>query len=247
MWIVDAAVIGAGWLVFVLLLWRCYKERHWSHYPLFSVYLVFTFLRAIAVGIFNDSNQPLYSIIYWYSDLLVVLLRFCVAWEIFRNAFPVRTVLRAIATRVLLVLLTALAVTFYFLAEPQGNFFLDLERKAGLTVVVWLAALLLLARFYNVPMGRNIWGMAVGMGLYVSISIANFSAFDLNSSFFFMWRFLTPVSFLAMTLIWTWALWTYAPAPQLQPVSGPPLHAAQKRWQLSWRKMISAIRKGLGR
>jgi hypothetical protein len=247
MWLVDAVLHLAGWVVFLVLLWRCYQERHWSHYPFFFTYLVSSVLRFIAIDLLQPRNLSFYPWFFWYSDLLVVLLRFCVAWEVLRHTFPTGTVLREMATRVVLAFLAILAVAFYFLGSEQANFFLDLERKMGLMVIAWLVVVLMLARLYHMPLGKNIWGMAVGMGLYASVSIADFSAFDLKSPLYYLGIFLSPYWFTVMLLIWTWALWTYEPPPQLQPVSEPSLHAAQAGWQWSWRKMISAIRKGLGR
>jgi hypothetical protein len=247
MWLVLAVGHTAGWVLYLLLLWRCHKERHWGRYPFFCTYLVFAVLRLAAIEIFATKNYSFFPWFYWYSDLISVLLRFCIAWEVLRHTFPAGTVLRGIATRILLVLSMILAPAFYFLVEPQGNFFLDLERKLGLAVVAWLVVLLLLARFYGVSMSRNIWGMAVGLGFYVSFSIADFSAFDLKSPLYYAGLILTPYGFVVMLFIWTWALWSYAPAPQLQPVSEPSLHAAQAGWRRSWRRMVSAIRNSLGR
>lgn len=246
MWILDAIVVVAIWVVFVLLFWRCHRERHWSHYPLVYAYLVYVVLRSAAIQVLPQ-DHPLYSIVYWLSGLPGLLFRIGVAWEILRTVFPSGTPLREIANRVLLGTLAILAVTFYFLPNPRLGVFIDVERKVGLMLVCWLAIILLLARFYQRPLSKNIWGMAVGMGLNVSITVANYSAYDLKGSFFIIWRTLGPYSYLAMLLIWLWALWTYTPMPQLQPVSGPLLDAAQAGWQQSWRKVTAAIRKGVGR
>ena len=243
---VDNFVIGFGIGLLALLLWRCLKERHWSHYALFFSYLAYIFLQSLILFPFWKLGHPAYGLIYWYSDLGAVLLRFCVAWEVFRQIFMPGAPLRKIAGLAIGVLLLVLAAAFYFLSSEPGSFFLDLERKAGLAVVAWLVVVLLLARYYNVRVSANIWGMAVGMGLFVSVSIANFAAFDLLNSFLPFWRLISPFSFLAMLLIWTWTLWFYAPEPQPQSYNELLLQAALVRWKRSWSHLGPSIRKAIG-
>ncbi len=242
----DSAIIGFGLALHALLLWRCLKERHWKHYSLFFTYLAYTFLRTLSLVTLRQSAHPSYALIYWYSDLGAVLLRFGVAWDVFRHIFQAGSAIRAIAGRVLFVVLVAMALGFIFLSNQPGGFFLDMERKAGLAVVAWLVVVMLLARYYCSPIGTNIWGMALGMGLFVSISIANFAAFDLLKSFLPIWRFISPFSFLVMMLIWTSTLWSYAPEPQLKADSKLHPEAALAQWKRSWNQFGTTIRRAIG-
>lgn len=243
---VDNAVIGFGLGLHALLLWRCLKERHWSHYPLFTSYLAYTFLRTVALVPLRELGHPAYPSIYWSSNLGAVLLRFGVAWEVFHHIFTRASVIREIAGRVLVVLLVALAAAFYFLSNPPGSLISDLERKVGLAVATWLVVVLLLAHYYGVSVGLNIWGMAVGMGLFISVSIANFATFDLIESFLPFWQFVSPFSFLAMMLIWSWTLWSYAPEPRPRAFSKLLPQAALARWKRSWNHFRPSIRRGIG-
>lgn len=243
---VDGVVIGLGLGLHVLLLWRCLKERHWSHFPFFFVYLAYVFLRSLALSYFWALGHPAYALIYWGSNLGAVLLRFCVAWEVFRNIFVRGSIIREIAGRILVVLLVVIAAAFYLLSSQPGTFFPDLERKVGLAVVAWMVMVLLLARYYRVPISLNIWGMAVGMGLFTSISIANHATFELLRSFLPFWRLVSPFSFVAMMLIWTWTLWSYAPEPQPERFNKLQPHAALAGWKRSWDHFGPSIRRAIG-
>ena len=242
----DAAVIGFGLGLQALLLWGCRRERHWIHFPFFFSYVAFTFLRTVVLLILRAINHPAYPLIYWDSNFGAVLLWFCVAWEVFRHIFLPGSAVREIAGRVVVVLQVVLAAVFYFLSKVPGSFFPDLERKVGLAVVAWLAVVLLLARYYRMPISLNIWGMAVGMGLFLSVSIANFATFDLVRSYLPFWRFVSPLSFLAMMLIWTWTLWSYTPDPQPQTFRKVLPQAVLAKWKRSWSHFGPSVRKAIG-
>ena len=242
----DSTLIGLGLALQGLLLLRCLKERHWSHYPFFFIYLAYIFLRSLALFYFWASDHFAYALTYWYSNLGAVLLRFGVAWEVFRHIFLPGSAVREIAGRILVVLFVILAAAFSLLSSQPGSLILDLERKAGLAVVTWLVVVLLLARYYGISVGLNTWGMAVGMGLFVSVSIANFATFDLLRSFLPFWRLVSPFSFLAMMLIWTWTLWSYAPKPQTEAFSKLQPQDALIGWKRSWNHFGLIIRRAIG-
>ena len=246
MGMLDGTIIGLGLTLQAVLLWRCLKERHWSHYPFFFGYLVYTFLRTVALVALRELGHPAYPLIYWDSNLGAVLLWFCVAWEVFRNSFSPESAVREIAGRVVVVLLVVLAAAFYLFSSQPGGFFPDLERKAGLAVVAWLVIVLLLARYYRVPISLNIWGMAMGLGLFTSVSIANFATFDIIPSFLPFWRLVSPFSFVAMMVIWTWTLWSYAPEPKAEAFSKLQPQAALAGWKRSWSQFGLSIRRAIG-
>jgi len=242
----DGTLIGLGLALHALLLWRCLKERHWNHYPFFFSYLAYTFLLTLVLVALREIGHPAYTLIFWDSMLGAVLLRFCVAWEVYRNIFSPESAVREIAGRALVAVMVIIAAAFYLFSSQPGGFFPDLERKAGLAVVAWLAVLLPVARYYGVPISLNIWGMAVGMGLFTSVSIANFATFDTIPSFLPYWRLVSPFSFLAMMLIWTWTLWSYAPEPQPGRFNKLLLQAALAKWKQSWNHLGLSIRRAIG-
>src|SRR6185437_15270176 len=123
-------------------------------------------------------------------------------------------------------------VHIYFAAERSLDF------VQAFLVLGMLAA----AHYYELRFGRNIWGIAVGFGAYVSISSAIFSVVDLNGSLTPSMQVFSPLSFVAMLAMWTWALWTYAPNPEL-PIDETRAENAAISWWNAWGRMLTTIKR----
>lgn len=120
---------------------------------------------------------------------------------------------------------------------------LAVERSFGFAQAVLILLILIVARYYHVQMGRNVWGIAVAFGMYSSLIIANSAFLDLLHSFLPYWTVLAPLSLVAMLAIWTWAVWIYAPNPA--PVVGvmDAEDVALRSWSEGWGQTLSTVRK----
>ncbi len=245
----DYIIFAFGVGLQSLLLWRCMKTGLWRRYPLFFGYFLYTVVETTAQFVVFHVWYRWYAWVYWLSDLMAVFLKFAVGWEVFRHTFPCGSALREIAGRVLVLFLVLLAAAFYFGSGRPGSLMIpDMERKAGLAVAAWFVIVLAMARYYRVPFGRNIWGITVGIGTYLSISVVLWAAYSPSGPFLRFWHFAWPVSFGIMLAIWTWAMWSYAPNPPL-----PALAAGDQdrrrvvvRWNQAWDGVGAAIRKAVG-
>ena len=211
---IDHLIFFLGLLLEILILWRGLRQRLSRHYAYFYVYLGYVFATALAQFLVFHFRMSAYAMTYWISAGGAVLLRFSVIWEVFRQTFLSAVAARRVVGHALSVVLVSLTAALFFGSDSTGLFFAELERKAGFVQAALLMATLLLARYYATPLGRNIWGMALGLGLYLSVSVMNFAALELVKSFFSYWRFVVPLSFIGMLGVWTWALWSYAPNPR---------------------------------
>ena len=147
-----------------------------------------------------------------------ICLRFLVIWEVFRQTFPKTSPLHRMVSR------QATLGTFALISVSTGmlwavqtyskshSVYLAMERSFGFVQAVLILAVLTLARYYHLPVGRNIWGIAVAFG-HVQFSVhSDFRSRRYHALFFFpYWYFLSPFSFVAMLGMWTWAVWVYAP------------------------------------
>jgi hypothetical protein len=115
------------------------------------------------------------------------------------------------------------------------------ERTLGFCQAFLILAILLFARYYNLHLGRNLWGVAIGFGLFSSFSIVNFALIDLVPSFFRYSQLLTPFGFVSMLGVWTWAMWTYSPNQAV--TDGPLDHSDIERWSEDWGRTLSSIRR----
>ncbi len=238
-------VLGVG--LETVLLWRTHKGGMWRHYPFFVAYVLFVLLRTLVLFAVMQLRAELYSVLYWRSEILAVALWFLITWEVFRQSFPKWSAIYRVASNALLVVLYGSAITLVVTGARLGRPLADrvvyplMERSLGCTQAISLLLLLILARYYGVSMGRNVRGIAVGFGMFVSISVANFSALELLTSFVPYWRLVRPLSFLGMLVIWTCALWTYAPNPSLSSGEIPGSH--MKQWGEAWSRTLSVLRK----
>jgi len=190
-----------------------------------------------------------YPFLYWILELLSVCLRFCVIWEVFRHTFPSGSLRDRIPSKELAVpyfwiLLVSLSTFSWFGAYTSfHSHFVALECSLGCGQGLLMLSLLLIARHFGFPMGRNVWGLAVGFGAYVSINIVAFAAFEMDRSFLSLYQTIVAVAFDAMLAIWTWALWTYAPNPRTSIEPAEVRSEELDWWARRWEKTLGAVRK----
>src|SRR5260370_15033767 len=176
---VGLFLIGVSWQG--LLFWRGWRWGGWHAYPFFYAYLSYTSFWTVAFLFFPHAH-PLYPKVYWDSELVAAVLRFLVAWVVFRGVFRHGTVISTIAGTLIVVVLVLLALAFWLSGPSPGiSPVIDFMRKMALSAGVWTVLVLGVARFYGIRIAQNTWGMAIGFLIFVSTEIANFSAFDLSS------------------------------------------------------------------
>jgi hypothetical protein len=249
-------ILFSGVALEITLAWRLAKERLWREYPLFALFLAFVIAQGgvgFAVLRYAPSAYPV-----WYSRTGVahVLLRFGLVWEIFRHTFPKESPLRQMLSKKTLVELLAIitlatcmlsAVGMLWVIQTYGrshSMFLAMERSFGFVQAALILAILATARYYHLSLGRNLWGIAVALGAFCSLSTAASAITDFaRSTFFPLWYFLSPIGFVAMLAVWTWAMWGYAPNPA--PDAGALIDPAGDfgRWSEDWGRAVSTVRK----
>jgi hypothetical protein len=235
-----------------LLLWRLAKGGMFRHYPCFSVFVGCLVSQYIALFVALRLAPSQYPAWYWGSGAVNVCLRFLLVWEVFHQTFPKASPLhRMVSRQAALGAVALISISTGMLWAIQNyskshSVYLAMDRSFGFVQAVLILAILSLARYYHVPIGRNIWGIAVGFGMYSSLSTAASALIDLRrSSFFPYWYFLSPLSFVAMLGMWTWAVWIYAPnqLATANEIIDPAGDAG--RWAENWGRAVSSARKVL--
>jgi len=251
MMLLDYMISALGLVLVAIVLWRGSRQSLLRHYPFFYSYLGYVFALHILALWGAQLRLPGYALVFWWGSAVAALLRFFVVWEVFRQSFSPLQPIRQIAGQAAAFLVTGLAVAVFLGSDKLSSlyraesFFPDLERKLGLIQASLLLTCLFLARYYAIPLGRNIWGLALGLGIYLSISVMNFSALELIDSFLPFWRYIRPLSFIGMAGLWTWALWSYAPNPQ--PTASPEVERhGLERWRNAWGEARTAVRRVVG-
>ena len=248
---------GASYVVFVLglvlevsLIYRLLSGRLWRQYPYFFSYVAFFVAQTVALFVILEVAPRDYPTWYWRTGMLNLLLRFLVIGEVFRHAFPKDSPLRRVVSgrlaTVILVVGTLLTGMLWGI-EAYGkshSIYLALERSFGFAQALLILMVLIVARYYQVQLGRNSWGIAVAFGMYSSLDTANSAFVDIMHSFFPYWQLLGPLSLVVMLGMWTWAVWAFYPNPVVAGVGEIADGAGSLReWADGWGQTVSTVRK----
>lgn len=232
----------------IAVLWRLVQNSSWRRYPGLACYVTYDLVSAFTLLAVLRSTPALYPSLYWKSEILRLILGFLVFWDIFRHAFPQRSGLReAIFKRLAVVGLMPIILSSFLWAVACYRRFHYLSRALEHSLGFFLASLILMiltaVKYYQVPLGRNAWGIALGLGIYTSLSTVIFGITDLTKLFVPYMQILRPLSFVATLGLWAWAVWIYAP----NRVSSWRLATAQATawtsWSDGWKQAISLVRR----
>jgi len=248
------AILLAGAALEVCLVWRLISQQMWRRYPYFFVYVLYVCTGTVVLFGIQQFLPELYPKAYWWgSESIGVPLRFLVIWEVYRHTFPRGSVLHSIVSKGFVFvgfLLSLFCVSSFWGVETYNTFhsiYPAIERSFGFAQAALVLGLLMVARYYEVPLGRNLWGIAVAFGAYASVMTMNNVMVDLTHWFVPYWRALSPLSFVAMLGMWTWAVWVYAPNPAFA-IEGEAKQLSDQlsdlgQWTESWNQTVATARR----
>lgn len=249
----DYIIGGVGTCLQASILARAIQTRTYRHYGFFYAATAWALLESLFI-IYLTTLKPLYALpAYHWVGTISPLVGFLVAWEVYRQIFSGFPHLRRRVGQVIslaLLLLVGASFAADFAARPLHRFpLLATEWQCRLAQGAFLVLSLMLARYYCIPIGRNVLGMAVGFGLFVSVAVANFALRGQFGSDYPFLGYVYTLSSLACYGIWSWSLWDYAPNPKPQPELSLRAEQELPDWPLevAWTKVFDALKRGLGR
>jgi hypothetical protein len=202
-----------------LLLLRASRGEFLGKYRLFYLYLGGVFLQSFSLLIIYLAKSKYYASLYWSAEFVSVVLGCGVVWEIYRGAlgrFPgaARMARNVLLVVLLMVISRVLANSWNSTVWPPAGTVVELERDLRAVQSMVLIGLVLVVRFYRIPLGQNLWGMMLGYGLFIGTNVITLALGALlGNAFQTPWRYLGPLSYLAVLCIWSIALWSYKAAP----------------------------------
>jgi len=214
---VASILWAAGIALESLILLRFLRCRLFRHFPHFFVYMAVAWISTVALLPLYHSAA--YTNAYWALEFLGLLAGFGVLLELLEKSLEPYAGAKRFATAVLAGIF---AVLFSYCAykvtiAPPGSVyesFPSLELDFRTVQALALTGFLALIAYYRIDVGKNLKGITFGFGLYIgSIVLSHAIRAYAGQSFDSAWEVIQPYTFLIALLIWTWALWSYAPAP----------------------------------
>lgn len=231
------------------------RNSLWRAYPRLFAYIIWLFCANSTILVTDLYFRAAYTTVYWYIDSIDIVLRLLVVWEVFQQIFPKssglnRSLSKGLGAVACGLLVLAFAIFWGYqnypglpadFADRVRAIHLALDRSFGFVQALMILGTLLIARYYGVSCGRNIRGIALAFGGWISISTANnalVAMVDMDNSLRPVFYYLRPLSFVFMLVVWIWALWVYEPNPPI--VEGEPVELNQ--WTEEWNRTLSAAR-----
>jgi hypothetical protein len=229
----------------ILLLARSIRTKLFSKYPVFYSYVLFVLLQSLVRFSIYHRHPQWYMECYWYTEFFGVLVGCGVFFEIYwwgLAPFPGTARLARNALALVFVfaagkaLVGAIRGRLWWPAQTTA----ELERNLRAVQSVAILALVILLLAYSIPLGRNLRGIVMGYGLFVSTSLINLAALAyLGREIERLWSYSQQVFYLLVLCIWTVSLWTLSPQPSLSAAreSAPPYGAVEQKTRERWERI----------
>ena len=204
----------------ILLLVRGLLARVASRYPAFYFYVSFVLLQdLLSFLVYRWYPPQIYRSVYWTTEFLGVLIGCGIVFEIYRVGLAAYPGAARMARNVLAIVFSTALAKGLADAANDPRWWLeatarDVEIVLRTVQAISLIALVALFLFYSIPFGKNLRGILVGYGLFVSASVVsmNFAPVGVRT-FSDFWVYLFPASYLITLSVWTAHLWSYRAIP----------------------------------
>ena len=214
------AIWWSGIALEALLLVRGFQGKLLARYPVFYAYVLLVWLQSLLRISVYHSRPQLYSLVYWITEGVGILIGCGVVFEIYRvglAAYPGT----ARMARNLLGFVFVMAITKAIVGTWNDPHWwmvattMDLEHALRAVQALAIVALVVLFLFYSIPFGRNLRGVLLGYGLFIGESIVWLTFVSAGGEKFHeFWSYVHPISYFVILAVWAIHLWSYAPNPE---------------------------------
>jgi hypothetical protein len=241
--LVIQAVGWSGILALVVVLWRAIHGRFLSKYPLFYLYAGYVVVSSSGALLFGLRSADLYWKYYWSSQFVALSFGLGVMAEIYRLILGPYRGARRLANVVLMALL--ILASAYVLADGfplHAASVIIVERDLRLAQSVLLFAVLVLSMYYQLPIGRNVRGIATGYGLFIGTSVLNLALYSyFGPSYQQTWSFLQPLEYCITVTVWCVFLWSYCPPDPEMRSDEQPYSVVSVHTELAFRRLARQL------
>lgn len=220
--IVSVLWIGSDCLLFLILI-RAVKGRMLSAYPVFYGYLGFALIVSLVrrvVALSYGTNAPLYRDVYYLPTFVSPFLQIWILWDIYRRIIGYgKTSWRNNFSFVGFVVLLTAPVAWGVFSLKGGRLFYPYH---ALTLFLQMTICLLICREAvraqgKMDLGQNLKGVLSGLSLMIGCQAINFIGFVFHQSSAPVFWFSVQFIYFVALILFTHALWDYAPSYRVDP------------------------------
>lgn len=190
-----------------------------SRFWLFYSYLTYVLLTGVlTLGAYYWAPGS-YASVYWFVFLTTVIAEFAVLVQVGDCIFDPYPAIRQIG-RFLTMSIGVMFAAFYigpllWEPAPRSLVILDLVVRSSVAKAVIVIVLLGVARYFRIPLGKNIAGIMMGFSIYLALNTATFALAEAYGRSQYGPTFVTlgPLTQTLTFLVWAVALWD--PQPDL--------------------------------
>jgi hypothetical protein len=198
------------------------RQRSFKTYPLFFAYTAAVLMQnlvfVLSYRLLGFSSAVTFRII-WSTQGLVTLARALAVTEICHRILAKFRGIWGLAWRLLLA--AAAFISFYAWEVSRGSWpfaILNLDRGLELAMASVIVLLFVFVRCYEVRVEPAVRTLAIGFFLYSSFRVLNDTFLEgWLHRYATLWNLLGTLSFLASTLLWTWAFRRKQPEMAFEP------------------------------
>lgn len=237
-------------LLELLILVRTLRNGILRTQPVFTGYLACVCAKSICVFVVYKTRPSAYAYWYWGWEFVCVLAGYALVMELLEKSFASHEGLRRLARNtgltVLVLIVGFTASQLIFGRLSAGRTSAEVERNLRSAELILLAAIIIVIRYYGIPIGRNVKGVVLGYGLVVAaIVVDNTLQSYVGARFQAVFSFVRSYSYLIALLIWIAALWSYDPNPVPEGPTQPPADYGSQAKMI--KTALGGMRENLGK
>ncbi len=217
-------LLGAGIVLWyalgIAIIVRAWQGRFLPHYSFFFSYLIYLLVTGLGLNLVNYLAGQYYPLVFWLRFLTLVIAEFALLVEIGDHIFAARPVVRSLGRLVTIGITLAFTILYilpsFMETRPSDLAVLDLVKRSAFAKSMTMIALLAVARYYGVRLGKHVAGLALGLAVYLAVNTANFALAETFGSALYgpAFAIVGTMSEALCLLIWLVAFWRPEPAMQ---------------------------------
>jgi hypothetical protein len=214
----------AGLLLELTMLARMISTGLYRRLPIFCVYITVVFASSASIMALYGYNRP-YWFAFWTWEIVTLLLGYGVVLEVMHLAFEdypgAERMARYLGFVAFALVFAGVAITAWMhrLSLIVAKDAMDgIERDLRIVEALFLFIVAAVVMHYGIELGKNVNGVAMGMGIYVAVALVNQAlSVQFGNAYVSFFTFVQSDAYLLTLGIWTVAVWSPAKVKSTPP------------------------------